>query len=401
MALFRRKSPEERFRADVAALASKLLSATVVDRPDEFALELFFPGSAEPVVMYLSNIYYEAERAGGVDREVRIRTAVLAMERTDRPETWSDARLLLRPTLRTTSSIDMIRHNPAITEELKRRPVAAPVLPHLWDMLALDAEHSMSFVNEADLKTWGVTADEARTQAAANLGAQELPYERTGSHLKVTGPDGYASSWLLLPERLAAITHHFGSQPLVLAPSRDEVFLIAEDDPALPKLLKAACQSQLEHPRSLSAVPYSVSSGELAPWEPPGGHAAAELVGRASGILGFTEYAAQKARLDDLYQRTGEDVFVGSHVLQERADEAVWSWTSWAPGVRGLMPRATYVAFIDEGGEPYLVPWEVVLEHAGRCLTAAEGFDPLLWHYEDWPDPETMTTLRAAAVDPA
>jgi hypothetical protein len=53
------------------------------------------------------------------------------------------------------------------------------------------------------------------------------------------------------------------------------------------------------------------------------------IVDKAARYLAASEYAHQKAFLDDVLTKAGQDVCVCEHTLMPRPDGTYWSWTTW------------------------------------------------------------------------
>lgn len=391
MAWLRRgKSPEDRFADEVAGLARSLLGARVRSLPG-FALRIDRAGGAS-ATMYLHNIYREAAGLEGEDRSSRLRTAVLAMAAPPRPTSWDEAAPLLLPAVRSVSwAAAGGRH------DLVRRPLA----PLIYLLCAVDSEHAMSFATESDLETWGVTEAEVLDRAVANLAGRQAEIEMGDGIAVVLGPDGYASSWLAVPQFLREVATHLGGTVVAVAADRDSLVLMDVDQrQASADVLRRILADYEEAARQLSPLPYGFDGGQVQEWTPPPGHPAAPVVARAGQVLDGCEYGAQAAQLRELFEKVGEDVFVASHTVMQGPDESLWSWTTWVRQVHdGLLPRADFVILgdDDEKDDVVAVRWEDALRIAGDALEWT-GYDPPRWRHHGWPDERTVGELRGAAA---
>jgi hypothetical protein len=391
MALLKRKTPEDKFADEVAGVAQSLLNASVTRRP-EFALDISIPGRST-VTMFLDNVYRESHGVPKDERLARLRTAVFAMNAPERPQTWDEARGQLLPAVRATSWVTAAGD----------KVLSKPFLPLTKTLVAIDSEHAMTYVVEEDLDRWGVDLDAVADEAQANLSGYAIPHERLGAGWVITGPDGYASSWLTQPKRLLALAEDLAAPVIVFAPSRDVVVVTSASDPALEQLQRQMIQTYQEAPRSLSPCPYVVEAGGLSPWLPPAGTSSAELASRAAHLLELVEHEDQTARLEKEFEESGEDTYSGAYGVGEGAGEDLWSFTTWARGVSsGLLPRADVVALIDvDGGDPpLLVRWDDVMKHAAGALTPRAGLDPPRWHYTGWPSEAAMAKLAECRTEP-
>lgn len=392
MAWFRRgaKSAEKRFANEVAGLIRAELGAKVRILPD-FALEID-RGDGQPVRMNLYNVFVEAQRLDGEARRSRLRTAVLAMAPRPVPVRWDDTAPRLLPAVRAASwvaasgPLDVLRR---------------PLVPLVSLMCAIDSEHAMTFATGADLQTWGVTEEDVLRRAVDNLTSRPLKVSRTGTIAVVLGPDGYVSSWLAAPSALAQVADELGGEVIAVAATRDQLVLVdAEDAIATVAVLDDALNEYRSAPRQLSPIPYRVGADRIEAWQPPRDHPASPLVDRAAHLLSAIEYSHQRARLQDLFTRTGEGVFVAGYMLMEHDTGAMWSWAAWARQVAdGLLPQVDLLLFGDNDNPDteFAVPWSEAVRLAGDSLEWS-GYDPPLWRHRGWPDDRTLAVLRASAV---
>ena len=388
------RSPEDRFADEMAKLTRNLLGVRV-RRRDDFALDI---GDDEaPRTMFLHNVYQEAGRLEGEERARLLRTSVLALAAPIRPTSWDEAAPLLLPAVRAVGWA-------AAPAGIGAHPlVRRGLVPFVSLVCAVDSEHAMSFVTEPDLPLWGVAEAEVFDRALANLGEQQLEVGLADGLADVMGPDGYASSWLALPQALAQVAADVGGTVVAVAPSRDSLVLVDADRHELVvDVLTQALAEYEDATRRLSPLPYLVDGDGLRPWRPPAGHPAAAVVDRADHVLAAVEYGDQRRALEDLFERAGEDVFVGPCTTMLGPGEQLWSWTTWARQVdAGLLPRADYVMFgdLDDESATVCVRWDDVVRLAGAAWEAT-GYDPPLWRYDGWPDEAVMAALRAVATEP-
>lgn len=390
-------SPEDRFASEVIALVEEILGLEA-ERVDDFALRVERPEGG-PVTMNLHNIYAEARQLDGDARAERLRKAVLAMLPPDRPETWDEAAPQLLPAVRTASwaqaaAGDGRPDGPA--------PFGLPLVPFVKVLCAIDSEHSIAFAGADDLAAWGVSDDEALHTAAENLAARPCEVHRDGPVAMIVGPDGYASSWLAVPELLAQVAEDMGGTVVAVAPDRELLLLVDTDDhDAAAEVLDAALERYQSAARQLSPVPYLITETGIAPWEPPPGHPAGSLVDKASHLLAAVEYAQQRTRLEELFAASGERAHVAKHTLLQAADGSYRSCATWVRQVDdGLLPQADLLLFADNDDldADFAVPWDDVLRIAGDLLHEDPACDPPRWRYTSWPDDAALAALRSESV---
>lgn len=395
----RSSSPEDEFASEVISLVRGILGLRA-KRLDGFALRIERPGGS-PVTMNLRNFYVETRQLTGEARAERLRRAVLAMVPQPRPASWRDAAPLLMPAVRTASWA-----NPFISSAGDEGPAAAPfgrpLVPFVKVVCAIDSEHSMTFATGADLAAWGVSDDEALRTASANLARMPCQVRRSGPVAQILGPDGYTSSWLAAPAALARVAADIGGSVVAVAATRDQLILIdAEHPEAAVRMLEPTLEHYQSAARQLSPVPYLVREAGIKPWEPPAGHPARPIAGKTARYLAAIEYGEQKAMLDNLSLKAGEDVFVARHTLMQRPDGTFWSWATWVKQVtNGLLPRADVLNLVDNDhpAAQFAVTWDDAFRLAGHALREEPEHDPPRWRHHGWPDKDTLASLRAHAV---
>jgi hypothetical protein len=389
------RSPEDQFADEVIGLVRELLGLTAT-RLDGFALQIDQPGGL-PIVMNLQNVYAEDRPVDAAARARRLRTAVMAMVPSLRPATWATAAPRLLPAVRAAS---WVAASSGQTSAPGRsvRTFARPLVPFVSVICAIDSEHAMTFATDDDLRSWGVTEDQAMRTASDNLARMPLRVARRGPEAAVLGPDGYISSWLAVPTALAKVAPGLGPSVVVCAPSRDRLILLdVSDEPAAVQVLERTLQEYRATARQLSPVPYLVRSGGVEPWEPSATHPARPVVDRAARILAGVEYGQQQSGLPDLLEKAGEDVFVAKYALMQRQDGSMWCWAVWVKQVtNGLLPQVDVVFLRDNDnpGTDFAVGWSDALRLASKALQEEAAFDPPRWRYRGWPDTATLAALR-------
>lgn len=393
----KRETPEEAFLAEVAAILRATPGVTRVEPRPDFALDVH-RGDGEPGVIFLQNIWFDSRQREGADRTAWLTEVVRSLATVaDRPETWEDARGRLMPAVRAASFLS------EVSGSERKALIARPLAPHLVLTVAIDDEHTMSFVSGDDLDRWQVDPDELFEEARVNLLRQRCPGEHLdGPALSIVGPDGYVSSWIASPGHVAADLSIEEDDLVLVAPTRDDLIVTTKDDPTLEAILAWALESHRESPRSLSPVAYVKHGSGIAPWSVAPDHPLALSLQRAGALLFATEYDRQKASLDERDEQEGIDRWVASTLLAELPDGTYRTRAVWAEAVTdGLLPPVDDIAFVDESGDDvFLVGWDVVLELAADALERVDGLDPPRWRFTGWPSDEAVAALRARGERP-
>jgi hypothetical protein len=365
---------------------------------DDFTFKVARRGATGPMVMHLHNLWSDIQGKPAAERRATIKRYVLAMTAvavTKAPTSWSDAAPQLMPAVRTGS---FGRSSPL---EL----ISIPMMPFVQLFTALDHPDHMGFVTIKDATEWGIDHAVIRTRAAANLRGAALPTAQhprvRGAHA-VLGPDGYVSSWLAVPDRLRETAELLPGRPLAVAPTRDLLAVVGEDDAeAIMAILRWALEMFQESARGLSPVLYALDDSNLQQWVPKLDHPGASSQKLACLILEAAEYGHQAQSLADAVG----DQFVPSVQVLQRRDGAPRSVTVWTRGVRALLPRAEFVHLNDVKKQEtaFTVRWEDAMAVASDSVEFVTdlALDTALprWRVTDWPPPDVVERLRALTVD--
>ncbi len=389
----RRDAPEEAFTSEIAEALRRAPGVLAVERVEPLQLRVTLPGRG-PATAFLDNLFRETNgdgdeaRARRIARFVRMMTAPPAV-----PPDWAAARDKLMPALRPVGR--------RATTQGDDRAACRAFAPFVDRFLAVDHPESMMIVTEAHLAAWGVEFEHAEHKAVTNLTAAGLPWAPglLPGCIGVTGPNGYVSSWLLVPVAFEDAVRRLNGPVVAVAPSRDTcVFAPADDHATLAGALAWANEAYRSAPRRLSPVPYAWESGTLVPWRPPEGHPVRGHVDDAERVLAYYEYEGQKEVLQQLFDRSGEDVYVATMFLVEPQDGPVVSVAPWAKGVdNGLLPYADEILFGETGTEVLLrVPWDDACAIAADFIEPVTGMYPPRIRVTGWPEGR-LDALRARA----
>lgn len=287
--------------------------------------------------------------------------------------------------------------------------VSRPIAPFVEAAVAVDDQVTMSFVTAGDLDAWRTDWDEVWHRAVQNFATAPLGLDRVDGYTgvgAVRGPEAYVSSALICPDRLRELGRELpgSADRVVMAPTRDEVYLATVDDLDGLEALAALGEQRLrEDPRAISPVLYRLGGQGLVPWEPGPEHPMASAVARSWALLAGAEYGAQQARLDELFEEQGSAAYVATLMLFQPSDGApVATGTTWSEGVtEALIPRADYVTFLFDDGSDILVRWSDVLQIAGDWLIRDDSFGLARWRYSALPDEPHLDALRQRALPAA
>ena len=270
------------------------------------------------------------------------------------PQTWSEAKPLLRPVLRGATP---------------GAPLRRPVLPYLGEFVVIDRPDTMTYVVPAQLAAWNVHADEVFAAARANLPGAVL-HGRASEPVVVQfvdDGDAYWTSHLLLEHWLERLAEQVGGVPVAFAPERRTLLVTADGSDHLAGLFARAEAIYATSSRAITPMAYaSDENGRTRPYAAPPGHPLHRAVQRAERVLALQEYARQAAQLP------------AAAALRLAGDEEL-GWRTQARWERDepvLLPLADEVLI----GEK-VRPWSEIAPH----LTLVPDLDPPRWRADRWP----------------
>jgi hypothetical protein len=313
-----------------------------------------------PTVLELGGLL--TDRSGSRrERRARMDRFVAGFLRTpDVPESWEQARPLLRPVL---------RGGTPVAADIST-PLRRPTLPFLAEFVVLDQPETMTYVSADQLASWEVSADEVFAAARRNLSGAVLrgvAHEPTVVRFVDDG-DAYWTSHLLLDGWLAGLAEQVGGVPVAFAPERGTLLVGADGSDHLPRLFAQAEAVYASSPRAITPMAYvSDAHGRTVPYSAPEGHPLRACVQRAKAVLAATEYARQAGSLPG---NPVELLVVGS------ATDGWLTRAVWARDEPALLPSAHEVLAGDR-----LLSWTEIAPN----LLPVPDLDPPRWQASAWP----------------
>ncbi|MEU7630000.1 hypothetical protein AB0C34_08440 [Nocardia sp. NPDC049220] len=383
-----------------AALVTQQLSA-LGENDIEYDRDAFVVRSGD-LVLNLHNIFRETRELAPPERAARVSRFVGALRTASGSEPdWTSARQALRPVLRP-NSFGLDASEPGV------RLIARPAFPFVDEMVAIDLPDARSIVSHRSLERWGVTVDDVFTAARENLAALAVStnlYEPGILHFVDNGDD-YFASWPLVPGWLAGSGD--GARPPVAFMPDVDTLIVAPGGDELEQIFEVVEEQYADAVRPISPQGYTVGEGgTVIPLDRSPAYRHLPAVQRARCGLAVTEYDAQARILNEMVERENEftpydiePAYVGG-VMYGNGDNGPYTLTVWGEGVEYLLPEADYVAFCrtDDDGDLerlFEVPFHIVATLIG--LTPVPDLSPHRYEIREWPSPETLAQLEAAAV---
>ena len=387
--LFHRSSPDRFAREVLGRLRAAGIRDATYHR-DQFAIEYRPRTSREPTWMYLSNLYAECRQdpTNRIDRVERFVATFVSLP--SMPETWDEAKSLLRPVLRGASF--------GRSAAKRRRPVLRrPALPYLDELVVVDQPTSMGYVAEG---MWGVPAEQIFATARANLAAAPRPVstpDPTPTVLRFfDSGDSYFVSRLLIEGWLASLADQVGGVPVAFVPDPTSLIVVADDPNVLDPLFEVTAEEYTQAPRALSPMGYTVDgSGRLVPYAVPADHPLAGVVARAERTLATVEYETQRSVLQE--DEAATEYVVAGCALSRRSDGTAYTVATWSGELPALLPVVDYVevgAVAEEAG--LLVPWQALADE--DLLSEAVEYRPTRYRVEGALRADVLARLAARAA---
>jgi uncharacterized protein YtpQ (UPF0354 family) len=259
--------------------------------------------------------------------------------------------------------------------------------------LVYDMPDSMRPISNQDIQDWGVTFYRALESARENL--RELrpriigPKSGEGVYVFTTN-DGYDSSRLIILDLIRQF--QVKGDYIAMVPNR-EMLIIAgsEDKPGLEAMV-ALTKKAFEQPRIVSGAALRLVRDEWESWIPEPNHPLYDDFRALRSHSRGHDYAEQKELLDELHEKTGVDVFVGTYLAVKATGGQVFTYSIWSKDVPTLLPRTDSVAFQATTQAPVIARWEKVVEIAGDLMEPL-GMYPERYRVESYPTAEQLAAM--------
>lgn len=341
---------------------------------------------------YLKNMYEENKHLSKAQMRNFIGMLLRENEPRDTALDWETIKSNIYPRVRTRSELSirslyirsLNRHDELPSVEL------APLGADLFIELVLDSDVNITTVAQAQLDTWGITAEKARARALENFHAvSAAAFEEVAPGVyQSTWGDNYDASRLVFPDLMRA--YPINGDPVLAIPTRDVLLFTGSADEAGLSALIQLVKGYFSAQRYISFRPYVYTAGRYDFFYPPAAHslhpAFAQL--HLSAIKG--DYDEQKDLLEEVLVQDNQDVFVATYsVLQAEGTGEFYSWAAWSENVPTYLPVTDLVALVVERGDDMeslgFVTWDDLIKHCESLLQPTEHY-PKRVLVETFPD---------------
>jgi hypothetical protein len=144
---------------------------------------------------------------------------------------------------------------------------------------------------------------------------------------------------------------------------------------------------------------WRLDGDDWVPWMPEASHPLYREFRLLSVQSIGQDYSEQKAGLDRLHERTGEDVFVASYnAIRNDETGASQSYTIWPGGIRSWLPRADFIAFTESpDDEPHIYTWDQAVPVVGGLMKSL-GLYPERFAVSEFPSKEQFVAMGPDAT---
>ncbi|WP_404362769.1 hypothetical protein ACIHQR_22675 [Corallococcus coralloides] len=362
--------------------------------PEQFLIQRFAPDGGLGMTLNLANFYREYQDAPPERRGEALarlgRTGVLP----EAPATYAQARSQLMLVVRARDTFEAFSQQAGGSAPVSWRPVGEV----LAEALVQDTPDAMRYVPTEELARWGITYEQARADAMANLRRMEAAPLRNltlGACALFTN-DSYGASRLLLDDVVRGC--EVKGDPVVVVPNRDTVLITGADDATGLLTLAEAALEGVQAPRPVDGHALRLTADGWKPFLPSRespSRSILENLAFASRVRGYQE---QTERLRK--QEEPGDVFVASLLPQKDARGRYFGQTVWSNEGESLLPRADVILFVDAALGPDAPPvasvrWDLVVRDAGTLLMPELGVYPERYRVTGFPSKEQLQRWKA------
>ena len=351
-------------------------------------------------VINLANIHLEYAAAPRPGRRILMQKYLKMLQIPPISKLWSLGQTKIFPLLRSrydrvTLEIDSRRNRHSLPPRAGRLFIG-----NLEQILGYDHGQSITQVTTEILTEWGISLETAIDRALVNLrGLPKARWQARGDGVwQVESPEGYTESLMQISRVFDDLPAR--GTPLVMIPNRGVLYATGSDEPGgVTALLAEARKSLQEAPWPLCSDLFRISSG-IQLFVPSGDDANALASIQRLDISSV--YAAQKTALEAHCDAIQDDIFVATYgLLTKNSDpNQLQSWSSWAEGVRALLPQTDLIGFawdLSGSRKNIFVPWANAAAIVGHYFKSTEE-DPPRTRVDEFPTPTELAELQKHVI---
>lgn len=306
------------------------------------------------------------------------------------PQTWAEARPLLRSILRPATYAGLCKPGEPVSWR-------QPATSFLHELVALDLPDSPATVTTEHTDRWGVSSTEVFAAGRENIAAlhpvvaQEVG---AGGMFRDSDAPSYIGSAILTPGWLASFTPPPGTRTIALMPTEDTLIVGYDDPEQGVRFFETAEQLYRDSDQPVSPQAFIECDGQVVSFDKCGLHPLRRLALRARSYEAERVYNEQAEFLSRVYQEQRFDCYAAPIYLVDVGDRTATA-AAWGQGVIADLPEVDYVFFLG-ASERFAVPFPVVVDIVG--LLPSAGFYPPRYRVTGWPERDVLEILRFHAL---
>jgi hypothetical protein len=181
-----------------------------------------------------------------------------------------------------------------------------------------------------------------------------------------------------------------------MAPNRNTLIITGSEDVEGQRTMLNLTREALKEPRPMSPRPLILKDGEWLNYFPQHDTPLFDDYATFRVETFGQDYAEQKALLEKLYEKRGEDIFVASFSsMEDKETKKIESFCVWSRDVLTLLPKTDLIIFYDhekpeKERKVCTARWADVQRTVG-ALMQPQGFYPERYKVESFPNPPSIT----------
>ena len=312
-----------------------------------------------------------------------------ARELASPPQTWAEARPLLRSILRPATYAGVYKPGEPVSWR-------QPATSFLHELVVLDLPESPATVTTEHTERWGVSSTEVFAAGRENIASLHPvgAHEAAGGMFCDAGARSYIGSAILTPGWLASFTPPPGTRTIALMPNEDTLIVGYDDPDQGVQFFETAEQLFRDSDQPVSPQAFIECDGQVVSFDKCGLHPLRRLALRARSYEAERIYNEQAEFLSRVYQEQRFDCHAAPICLVDVGDRTATA-AAWGQGVIADLPEVDYVFFLG-ASERFAVPFPVVVDIVG--LLPSAGFYPPRYRVTGWPERDMLEMLRFHAL---
>ncbi|NOK07805.1 hypothetical protein [Corallococcus exercitus] len=367
--------------------------------PERFLIQRFAADGGLGMSLFLGNFHREYQASSPERRGEVLARLGRAGVLPEAPATYAQARPQLMLVVRARDTFEQFSQQGDASAPVSWRPLGEV----LAEALVQDTPDAMRYVPPEELSRWGISYEQARADALANLRRLDSVPLRSltlGACVLFTN-DSYGASRLFLDDVVRDC--EVRGDPVVVVPNRDTLFITGSEDATGLLTVAEAAQEAVTAPRPVDGHALRLTEDGWRPFLPEPGSPSRPLLENLAFASRVRGYQEQTARLRQQHEQEGSDVFVAAFIPKQDDQGRLFSQTHWPNDAETLLPRTDVILFMDAALGPDAPPvatvrWDLVVRDAGTLLMPELGMYPERYRVQGFPSKEQLQRWKAESA---